>query len=437
MKINFILIQLNELNFDLVNKYLNVSKKDKLKNFKILRKTFKSFNTYAEDTYEYLEPWIQWASVNLGKDYYQHKIFRLGDIVNFQDEKQIFEKIEEKGFKVGAISPMNTENRLKNPSYFISDPWTETPSDSSIFSKRLSSMLKQTVNDNASGVLSFNSVMTIIEIIFRTLHYKRTLFLIKLIFSSLIKPWKKSLVLDYIIHLSHIYLLKKKSPNFSSIFFNAGAHVQHHYFFNTKYLKNLPKNPKWYINSFSDPIEDMLEVYDQIIGDYLKLSKNENKLLISTGLRQIPYNIITFYYRLKNHSFFLNKIGLKFLKILPRMTRDFEIIFDNNIDLINAKIILENIKCKKDNLNIFSEIEQRNKSLFVTLTYPHEVEKNDHIIVNDNIKLNFYNEVVFVAIKNGMHDSKGYVFCSPNCDMKIPKEPVHVSKLHNMILSYF
>ena len=219
MKINFILIQLNELNFDLVNKYLNVSKKDKLKNFKILRKTFKSFNTYAEDTYEYLEPWIQWASVNLGKDYYQHKIFRLGDIVNFQDEKQIFEKIEEKGFKVGAISPMNTENRLKNPSYFISDPWTETPSDSSIFSKRLSSMLKQTVNDNASGVLSFNSVMTIIEIIFRTLHYKRTLFLIKLIFSSLIKPWKKSLVLDYIIHLSHIYLLKKKSPNFSSIFF--------------------------------------------------------------------------------------------------------------------------------------------------------------------------------------------------------------------------
>ena len=226
-------------------------------------------------------------------------------------------------------------------------------------------------------------------------------------------------------------------PNFSSIFLNAGAHVQHHYFFNTKHIKDLPKNPKWYIDSSSDPIEEMLEVYDQIIGDYLKFSKNDNQLLISTGLRQVPYNIIKFYYRLKNHSSFLNKIGLKFLKVLPRMTRDFEITFDNDIDLINAKRILENIKCKKKNLNIFSEIEERNKSLFVILTYPHEVKKNDYIIVNDDVTLNFQNEVLFVAIKNGMHDSKGYVFCSPNCNFKIPSESVHVSQLHDMILSYF
>ena len=67
-------------------------------------------------------------------------------------------KIEDKGFKVGAISPMNTVNRLKKPCYFISDPWTDTYSDSSSFSKRISMMLKQSVNDNASGKLSFQSV---------------------------------------------------------------------------------------------------------------------------------------------------------------------------------------------------------------------------------------------------------------------------------------
>jgi hypothetical protein len=56
----------------------------------------------------------------------------------------------------------------------------------------------------------------------------------------------------------------------------------------------------------------MLEVYDQIIGDYLKLSKNKNPILISTGLSQVPYDMVKFYYRLKNHQLFLKKIGINF-----------------------------------------------------------------------------------------------------------------------------
>jgi hypothetical protein len=119
------------------------------------------------------------------------------------------------------------------------------------------------------------------------------------------------------------------------------------------------------------------------------------------------------------------------------MTRDFEIIFDNDLDLKNAKNILENIKSKKDDLNIFNEIEKRDRSLFVTLTYPHEVKKDDYIFVNNKLELNFFNETVFVAIKNGMHDTKGYVFYSPNSNIKLPERPVHISKLHDMILNHF
>ena len=396
---------------------------------------FKSLNTFAESEYENLEPWIQWASFNLGKSYTDHKIFRLGDIIEFPNQKQIFEKIEERGFKVGAISPMNTDNRLNNPSYFIPDPWTDTHSDHSSFSKRLSLMLKQTVNDNSLGRLSLNSVLTVLEVIFRTLNLKKTSFLIQLIFSSLFKTWKKSLVLDYLIHLVHLYFFEKKLPNFSSVFLNAGAHIQHHYFFNTKHIKNLPKNPKWYIDSSPDPIEYMLEVYDRIIGDYLNLCKNKDKLFISTGLSQVPYNKVKFYYRLKNHKLFLKNIGLNFLKVLPRMTRDFEIIFDNKKDLIKAKQILKNIKSKKNNLNIFNEIEERDKSLFVILTYPYEVEKNDVMIINKKLELNFFDELVFVAIKNGMHDTKGYVFCSPSTYLDLPKKPIHISKLQDIVKS--
>ena len=92
MSLKLLFIQLNEINFDIVEKYILLSKKNKFKNFKTLRDNFNFFNTFAEDKYENLEPWIQWVSVNLGKNFDQHKIFRLGDIINFPKERQIFEK---------------------------------------------------------------------------------------------------------------------------------------------------------------------------------------------------------------------------------------------------------------------------------------------------------------------------------------------------------
>jgi len=347
MNKKLIFIQLNEINFDLVEKYIAGSGKNKFPNLNHIKNFYNNFTTFAESEYKNLEPWIQWASVHLGKEYNSHQIFRLGDITKHPEQKQIFEMIEAKGFKVGAISPMNAENRLKNPTYFIPDPWTNTKSDNSGFSKRILLMLKQSVNENSSNKLSFNSIITIFEIIFRTFNYRKMLFFIRLVFSLINKPWKKSLVLDYLLHSLHLYFLKNKTVNFSSIFLNAGAHIQHHYLYNTKHIENLPKNPNWYIKSSSDPIEDMLLVYDKMIGDYIKLSKNSNQLIIATGLSQVPYHKVKFYWRLKNHISFLNKIGINFLKVWPRMTRDFEIIFESDKDLKNAKKILETIISKK------------------------------------------------------------------------------------------
>ena len=357
--------------------------------------------------------------------------------MNHPQQKQIYEIIEEKGFKVGAISPMNADNRLKDPAYFIPDPWTQTRSDDSTFSKNVTKMLQQSVNENSSGKVSFRSIITILQIFFKTFSIKNSIKLVSLIFFALIKRWKKSLVLDYIIHLLNIYFLKKKKPDFATVFFNAGAHIQHHYYFNSEHYNGSLKNPQWYIKNKTDPIKYMIKIYDDIIGDYLKFCKNKNyKIILATGLRQVAYDKVKFYYRLKNHSLFLKEMGIQFLKINPRMTRDFEIIFENNDDLMSAKKKLSEIRLQKDNIKIFNEIETRSKSLFVTLTYPKEIKKNDHIIYK-NKKYNFFNKVVFVAIKNGMHDSKGYAFISPETKIKKLQKEEHVSKIYQIIKMQF
>ena len=97
---NLIFIELNELNFKYAQKYIS---KFNLKN---LRKLCDQdyIKTIANEDYEYLEPWIQWTSIHTGLSAKEHKVFRLGDIINTK-LKDIFCIIEEAGFKVGAICP--------------------------------------------------------------------------------------------------------------------------------------------------------------------------------------------------------------------------------------------------------------------------------------------------------------------------------------------
>ena len=156
------LIELNEINFELVEKYISEYPKN-FQGFEKLHDLMR-FETSSEKVYEHIEPWIQWSSVHTCKTYSQHQIFRLGDIVNYQGD-QIFEKIEKAGYLVGCISPMNTENRLSRPAYFIPDPWTNTTSDSSVISKAVHQALKQAVNDNAKGKLNLSTYISLIWIL--------------------------------------------------------------------------------------------------------------------------------------------------------------------------------------------------------------------------------------------------------------------------------
>ena len=117
------------------------------------------------------------------------------------------------------------------------------------------------------------------------------------------------------------------------------------------------------------------------------------------------------------------------------MTRDFFIFFDNNNDRDFAKTKLETI-VSKNNYRIFGEIEIKEKCLFVTLTYPNEIEKNFQVTC-DKKNINFYDEVNFVAIKNGMHSSKGYCSYHGEIENFQTNENDHVKEIFNSINSFF
>ena len=398
-KKNLLVIQLNELNFDYAKYYIE---KYNLRNLNKLIK-LNNCQTNSEIKYECLEPWIQWVTFNTGKSATEHEVFRLGDIENFQDE-QIYEKIENLGFSVGAICPMNTVNRLKNPDFFISDPWTKTKGDKNYFNNLISRCLSDTINNNSQKKVGFLNYLIIILSILKFVRFKKYSNLFKILSKIFFKKWYRVILLEFLLHEIYIYNLKINNTDFSSIFFNGAAHIQHHYFFNLENFKG-DKNPEWYVKNNEDPFKDTLIFYNQIIGDYLKLNKD---FLVVTGLSQIPYKYKKYYYRINNPGNFLNTLNIKHKNTKSRMTRDFLINFDNDQDTNFAHKKLSILTDLNGN-KLFEEIDIRKKSLFVTLTYPFEI-KNEFEVNFENKKINLEKYISFVALKNGMHDGKGFAF---------------------------
>ena len=427
MKPKIIFLEFNEANFELIRKY--VEKYNDLPNFKNIFKN-KLIETESESVYENLEPWIQWVSAHTGLEMKDHNIFRLGDIVN-SDLKQTYELIEERGYKVGAVSPMNTRNSLKKPSFFIPDPWTNTKPDKNWYSHYLSEALNQVVNDNSQSKIKISSFFKLAASSLYLLSPVKLVKLFILALKSISVPWKRASFLDYFLTDIYIALLKKHDPDFSSIFLNGIAHIQHHYMLSSKNVASNHKNPSWYDKN-RDPLHESLRYYDSIIG---KLSKQSYKLIIATGLTQTPCSKPNYYYRLKSHESFFSKLNFEFEKIEPRMTRDFLVKFSDNISRDDFKKSLSQIVLKQKLL--FGEVETRDKELFISMDYDDEILVSDRLELSGRKEISIYDEVVFVAIKNGEHNAKGFFIA----DSELPSWPCdskkHVATIHNYLLSIY
>ncbi|WP_086478546.1 alkaline phosphatase family protein [Arenibacter amylolyticus] len=422
-----ILLGLNELNFSYIKHYIS---EGYLENFKYLFDNWGYSETTSEDQYQLLEPWIQWVTVSTGKTYEEHQVFRLGDMVYRQDLPQIFEQIEENGYSVGAVSPFNVDNRLKNPHFFAPDPWTQTKAAGNKTFTELSDAVSQAVNDNANGKLTIKSIKALIKGLGKYTSIADYKWYMGKLAKIKSETGVKALILDKLLADAFLNEWNKSQPDFSNLFLNSGAHFQHHYMFNSRAYKGDLKNPEWYCPQSQDPLFEILKVYDEILGRLLKLNV---RLVIGTGLHQQPHKHLTYYWRLKEHADFLKLIGVNnYSKVIPRMSRDFLIEFSSENDATEAEKLLDSYKASSDGKTIFN-IDNRGTSLFVELVYPNDIDEN--FAIEGKIKVdNFKKYIAFVAIKNGEHNGIGYVVDTEN---RVPKSRFPLKDVYNYLLEDF
>lgn len=393
-------LEFNEINFEFVERYCAAGR---LPNFAQVLRENGLQRTTSESSYELLEPWIQWVTAHTGKTFDEHKVFRLGDIVG-QDLPQIWEQLEARGMRVGAISPMNAKHRLRDPAFFVPDPWTKTSVSASPSLKRLYNAIAQAVNENATRRVTFASFAGLLS---GFLRYASPANWGRYLGWALTAPkrrWRGALLLDQLLADVFIGEVRRTKPNFATLFLNAGAHIQHHYMFSSAVYSGPHRNPDWYITAGIDPVIEVYELYDSILGKVRKANP-EARIMIATGLHQQPFGHLKFYWRLRDHAGFLTRLGIGFSRVEPLMSRDFLIVLPDEAQARTAAETLAGVVAA-DGTPIF-EVDNRGKDLFVMLTYPHDIPAGSTIRLGSSL-VPFREEVAFVAIKNGEHDGIGY-----------------------------
>ena len=301
-----IFLELNEISIDFVEKYISLGE---LPNFKKLLSKKKLFKTNSEKKYHLLEPWIQWVTVHTGLDFKDHKIFRLGDGINH--DENIWNKLNKKGINSLLISPMNSKNPNLDKSVYVPDPWNDSGTKGNFFLKILHKSVSSIVNNNANNKFNYLDLGAFFISFLRFARLRNYPLYIELFLGFSRKKWNKAIFLDLLLFDVFLNVLDANKYKFSSIFLNGSAHIQHHYFHSSKVYKGKKTNPNWYCPVYEDPLLDVYKVYDKILENLLKRNKTF-RILIASGLSQEPTEYPTYYWRLKNHSEFLTKLKIKF-----------------------------------------------------------------------------------------------------------------------------
>ena len=411
-----IILQMNEVNFDLVRGY---QEKGDLSSLSFLQDSnFQTVIAHSEKVYEQLEPWIQWVSFYTGKSYAEHKVFHLGDYAKV-DNNDVFKSLADQGKKIGLFGCMNHPG-TENLEVYIPDPWSAADSDNSFGSKAAKKVTNFLVNRNADMAGPFNVLWQILVMFFLTKGAKKFSVIIRAAFAFLKRDRAKlSGYFDFFFLMFSVSRHERGDLDLSSVFLNGVAHIQHHYMLSSSVVSG--ENPSWYVADGRDPLYDCLAIYDEMLR-WLCLRNHE--IAVITGLSQEPYPKPEIYWRFKDHETILSEILPFEFVCQPRMTRDFSIDFGSSNDAKKALEILTKaqVKTKDGSANAFGYLDLHGKNLFATFIYDGPTDNADLYV--DDVHVSLQNMISFVAIKNASHISKSWVFLPSHVKIDaLPKSP--------------
>jgi hypothetical protein len=408
----FIQLELNEISSDVINQ---LTAEGELPNFQKLKKDFVECRTTSETVYEHIEPWIQWVTAHTGRSFDEHKIFRLGDSGKLT-YPQIWETLSQSGKPCAVIGAMNAKRGSLKEGVFFPDPWSKV-NDS--YPEELQPLWQLISSKVQAHAVSNPTLSDMIQAGMVALKYGVPLTLCIRIALQIIRQrfdrrlaWRTAALFDEMQAYIFLKIIKKnRDLRFCSLFLNAIAHYQHHYWrnFNKDIFKNDVTAPD--CRPQDNPILEGYRSYDRILGlvmAHIDLSKDT--LVVLSGLSQVPYTLMESqggmnYYRLKDHKAFALNLGLRGIDVYPMMSRDWQISSNDLGALENAREHLGKIDVNGE--PVFSVTRNGEHSYFIETKLTRAVGRDETMSIDGKPIEKFTDVFQNIAIKSGHHTGIG------------------------------
>lgn len=397
-----IFLELNEFNEELLAKGARELKLANIARLLALKKC----RTYTEDTYEsdFLEPWVQWVSVHTGRSSAEHHIKHLGDVPDLKTP-QIWEELSKKGITSGVWGAMNASRKgAENCLFFIPDPWTASER---AYPEELNDLLEplryfsQNYTNRTLGK-SLNAIKKLWGYLGRH-HILGALFkeapgLIKG------KPYLFISLLDYLSTLLFLDYRKRYKTEFSLIFLNSIAHLQHHH---------------WH-TELGAPLTYGFRFLDRILGKLFDNLEKDEIIIVCNALSQKNTNTEKpwILYRQIDHKIFLDAIGIGIKEVHPLMTHDAHILFESHMLCTRAASILKEASVEGQSLFLVETYPDDPCRLFYRLAFTDAVTNETTFTCNGRT-LPFLKYFKAIIERTGKHIPEGVLFTN---DPDWPKE---------------
>ncbi len=417
-----LLIELNEVNRDLL---VQSCQRVNLPNISRII-AFPQSTTLTGDKYDsgYLEPWVQWVSVHTGKPSSDHKIMHLGDL---PECKQIWETLSEAGFHSGIWGVMNGARReASNCDFFVPDPWmfTENPYPANLVGLILFARYIAKNYLNLSAIEMCRQSLIYLWALIKNVGISELVAATVILVQGVLQFGPKHHVLgafyEYLAAIAFVKAKNRYKPQFSIVFFNLLAHVQHRYWLNDKEI--------------SEPLLYGFKVIDKILGKVLASTSEDEIVVVANALSQVNTNTEDTWvlYRPRDPEGFLKAIGIDCERVEALMTHDAHVFFRSTALCDLAFDSLKKALIDGRPLFYVDRAEAASSKFFYRLEYT-DVIAPDVVFVVDGRSYKFFDYFEEVATRTGKHSQTGFVFQSK----RIMPERLNNHQIHDYICAQF
>jgi hypothetical protein len=397
-------LELNEFDADILAKGAEQLNLPHLKRLCSMKRS----ETWTDDTYEsdFLEPWVQWVSVHTGVPSSVHKIKHLGDVPHLNNP-QFWEILSDQGISSGIWGPMNASRQeAKECRFFIPDPWTASEEAHPKELNRLLDPIRYVSKNylNRSHLVFLRKIGGLLKLLsengFIGMLLKELLRLPKTVLRHGMEHFVFISLADYLSTQLFLRYRKRYNPDFSLLFLNSLAHLQHHH---------------WHGMDFGEkePLSYGLRYMDRILA-LLFAALDEGEVFCATNAlsqkntnEEKPWIL----YRQIDQAKFLKAIGIPFSRVEPHMTHDAHLFFANEADARRAKELLEAARIENVPLFLLEDYPDDSKKLFYRICFTDAVSSDVRFRIGDS-SYRFFDLFQPIVQRTGKHIPQGTAFCS-------------------------